>query len=121
MQSEKKDFVKEARERNKTIFRKRKENAPSSEHTGYVTDSSKSSSRKNLPKLKSLLPDTKRRDKPPNPPIKEQKPRLRQPKKYAHVRSSGYGGFGSTSILQEKLQERKAKPKKLPPIANGYR
>ena len=97
-QSDKKEFVKEARERNKTIFRQRKEPAPPDKSS--IANKSRVTRNNSLPKLKSLLPDAKRREsKPFTRPVQDNKPRIRQPKKYAHIRSSGYGGFGSTSTL----------------------
>jgi type IV secretory pathway VirB10-like protein len=124
-QSEKKDFIKEARERNKTIFRQKKDQPPSDMHP----TKNKAPKTNSLPKLKSLLPDSKQRreSKPFTRPVQENKPKIRQPKKYAHIRSSGYGGFSpsasTTSSKDEKKENktalpslRTAKPNKLPPI-----
>eukprot|EP00956_Cyclotella_meneghiniana_P003227 scaffold3932_cov87-Cyclotella_meneghiniana.AAC.31 len=93
--SDKKDFVKEAKERNKTIFRQKKQHPPLAK---VASDKNIRTTRNNsLPKLKSLLPESKRQreSKPFSKPVQDQKPRIRQPKKYAHIRSSGYGGASS--------------------------
>ena len=109
--------MKKTKERNRTFNRQKKE-AGQPKITGFFND--KSTARGSLPKLKSLITDTKRNESKLSNPSKEQKPRLRQPKKYAHVQSSGYGGIGSVSMHQKAAfaSLRKAKPheNKLPPI-----
>ena len=102
IQSDKKEFVKEAKARNKTIFRQKRE--PRISKAMRSTDTNKIATRNNsLPKLKSLLPDSKRREsKAFSRPIQDQKPRIRQSKKYAHIRSSGYGVASSTLTSSSK-------------------
>ncbi|KAL7475760.1 hypothetical protein ACHAW6_001665 [Cyclotella cf. meneghiniana] len=115
--SDKKDFIKGARERNRKYYRQEKE-AGQPKITGFFHD--KTTARGSLPKLKSLITDTNRKESNPSNPSKEQKSRLRKPKKYSHVQSSGYGGIGSVSMQQKTAfaSSRKAMPNgnKLPPI-----
>lgn len=131
-QSDKKEFVKEAKERNKTILRRRKEPSASSEKVG-TTSKNKTIANNSLPKLKSLLPSSKQREsKPFNRPVQENKPRIRQPKKYAHIRSSGYGGVNPLPNITKdgkttdkttlpSLRKPKPKPNKLPVLGEPRR
>lgn len=129
IQSDKKDFIKGARERNRKYYRQEKE-AGQPKITGFFHD--KTTARGSLPKLKSLITDTNCNESKPSNLSKEQKSRLRQPKKYTHVQSSGYGGIGSVSMQQKTAfaSSRKAMPNgnKLPPLGepehvgrSGYR
>eukprot|EP00804_Cyclotella_cryptica_P008793 CCRYP_015639-RD/>CCRYP_015639-RD protein AED:0.06 eAED:0.06 QI:2627/1/1/1/0.85/0.62/8/318/480 len=118
--SDKKEFIKEAKERNITFYR-RKNEAGHQKTMGLVNEKT---TRGSLPKLKSLLPDTKRNESKPSNPPREQKPRLRQPRKYAHLQSSGYGGIGSASMQRKaaftSLRKSKPNERKLPPIREPH-
>eukprot|EP00578_Thalassiosira_sp_NH16_P004007 CAMPEP_0181134926 /NCGR_PEP_ID=MMETSP1071-20121207/32348_1 /TAXON_ID=35127 /ORGANISM="Thalassiosira sp., Strain NH16" /LENGTH=490 /DNA_ID=CAMNT_0023221477 /DNA_START=97 /DNA_END=1570 /DNA_ORIENTATION=+ len=84
----KKEFIQESKARNNTFHRKGGKN------NSVSLDKDKTSNRTKLPKLKSLAPDNKG-GITDNPSFK--KHTRRQPKKYAHIRSTGYGGVPSST------------------------
>eukprot|EP00578_Thalassiosira_sp_NH16_P020881 CAMPEP_0181086572 /NCGR_PEP_ID=MMETSP1071-20121207/5818_1 /TAXON_ID=35127 /ORGANISM="Thalassiosira sp., Strain NH16" /LENGTH=482 /DNA_ID=CAMNT_0023168417 /DNA_START=252 /DNA_END=1701 /DNA_ORIENTATION=- len=85
---QKKEFIQESKARNNTFHRKGGKN------NSVSLDKDKTSNRTKLPKLKSLAPDNKG-GITDNPSFK--KHTRRQPKKYAHIRSTGYGGVPSST------------------------
>lgn len=98
LQNNKKEFIEESKARNNSFHRKGKKHAGAQKRENST----------NLPKLKSLTGGAPHREKSStnlptdikgsnsstdtNPPRFKKSTRRRQPKKYAHVRSSGYGG-----------------------------
>ncbi|KAL7549181.1 hypothetical protein ACHAWF_017136 [Thalassiosira exigua] len=82
-QNNKKEFVQESKARNNTFHRK----GGGKNNVALANKEKATSHRTNLPKLKSLVPDSKGSTE--NSSFK--KHTRRQPKKYAHIRSSGYG------------------------------
>eukprot|EP00970_Alexandrium_tamarense_P005319 scaffold858_cov193-Alexandrium_tamarense.AAC.17 len=129
--SDKNDFINESKARNNTFYRKKINSG--SDDTGDVGNS-KATSRTNLPKLKTLLPGSKetKRKELAQPP--KHKPRARQPKKYAHVRSSGYGGSTAATSTSSKtlptlpslsnsksygFLSKKTEASRLPPVAQS--
>ena len=111
--SNKKDFIQDSKDRNKTFYRKGKSNKPSGKK-----DTRQAST--NLPKIvPPPLPA-------PNNTSKSssfKKYTRRQPKQYKNIRSSGYGVSSSTTTQTQapetlpslKTTTKKTKPRKFPP------
>ena len=126
-QSNKQDYIEQSKSKNNSFYRSKKEyNA-----AGGPSTKGKSTTRGNLPRLKSLMQETHRKTNN-NPGAnsdilqdRTQKPQRRQPKKYAHIRSTGYGtgtsskttlpALNKTTGLEAKLT---TNSRKLPSLTN---